>query len=218
MASSELRERRRESYETPRPEIQALVPRSARAILDLGCASGTLGAALKRRQGAYVVGVEAVAEYARDAERRLDRVVHGDVEDALEAEELGRFDCIVAADVLEHLLDPWTALSRAAALLEPNGTVVVSLPNVRYLQTFWQLGWRGSWPRHDHGLFDATHLRWFTLSDARELMEQAGLDVVQVEPRYFFLGWGLRLVRLLARTPARSFLAGQYLLLGRSRA
>jgi hypothetical protein len=47
-----LRERRRHAYENPRPEVQALVPRDAGRILDLGCASGALGAALKERQGA----------------------------------------------------------------------------------------------------------------------------------------------------------------------
>ena len=214
--ASHLREALADAYETPRPDVQALVPAGARRILDLGCASGELGAALKRRQGAEVVGIELDATYARDAERKLDRVVCADVETALAAEDgLGRFDCVIAADVLEHLVDPWTALRRAVALLEPGGSAVVSLPNVRYVLTYWRLIRGGRWPREPAGPFDATHLRWFTPLDARELLEQAGLTVERVQPNYFFSGRALTVARLLGRAGLAEFLAGQYVLLGR---
>jgi methionine biosynthesis protein MetW len=205
------------AYTGPRPEVQALVPRSARRVLDLGCATGELGAALKARQDVEVVGVEVDRDFARRAEARLDRVVAGDVEEVLSHDGLGRFDCVVAADVLEHLRDPWTALRSAAALLEPGGTVVVSLPNVRFFETFWQLGARGRWPRRDHGIFDHTHLRWFTLRDARALLEDAGLGVVEVRSLIRIRPGGSRLDRLfgwLARTPLRELFAFQFVLKG----
>ena len=219
-SATDLRDERRGGYESERPEVQALAPRDARRILDIGCSAGGLGGALKRRQGATVTGIELDEDYARDAEDVLDTVLQGDVEQVLaeRAGELGSFDLVIAADVLEHLIDPWTALRRAAELLEPGGSAIVSLPNMRYLAVFWQLAVRGRWPRHAAGLFDATHLRWFTLTDARDLLEQAGLDVVRVEPIYWVEGWALRLFRLLARTPLAPFLAGQWVLVGRKRA
>src|SRR3954452_524508 len=119
------------AYEGDRPDVQALVPAGARRVLDLGCATGALGAGLKRR-GAEVVGIEIDPGYAAAAAGRLDRVINADAEQALADEELGRFDCLVAADLLEPLVDPWLALRRAAALLEPGGTAVISLPNVRF--------------------------------------------------------------------------------------
>src|SRR4051794_3814 len=110
------------AYTGARPEVQALVPRSARRVLDLGCSSGALGAALKARQETVVIGVELDPAHAREAERWLDRVLVGDAEELLgRGTDLGRFDCVVAADVLEHLRDPWTALRRAVALLDPGG-------------------------------------------------------------------------------------------------
>jgi methionine biosynthesis protein MetW len=208
-----LRQARLVGYESPRPDVQALVPASARRILDMGCSSGALGAALKERQGAEVVGIELDEAYARDAEKRLDRVVCADLETGLE-QDLGAFDCVIAADVLEHLVDPWRVLRRATGLLEPGGAAIVSLPNVRYYRTFRELGARGRWPREPEGLFDATHLRWFTLADARELLEQAGLEVAEVDGRLFFDGWSLRIVRWLVRTPLAPFLHGQYVLRG----
>ena len=129
--------------------------------------------------------------------------------------DLGRFDCIVAADVLEHLADPWTALREACGLLEPGGTVVVSLPNVRFFEVFWELGVRGRWPRRDHGIFDATHLRWFTLRDARDLLEGAGLRVDEVRPQIRVRRGGSRLDRRfgwLARTPLSELFAFQHVL------
>jgi methionine biosynthesis protein MetW len=159
------------AYERARPEILQHVPKTARRVLDLGCATGTTGAALKQRQEVEVVGVELEPEYAREAATRLDHVITGDVETATPD---GRFDALIAADILEHLRDPWAALRRYAQQLEPGATVVVSLPNVAHWSTYAHLA-RGSWPRKAEGIFDATHLRWFALRDARELLTQAGI-------------------------------------------
>ena len=123
------------AYERARPEILAHVPRAATRVLDLGCATGTTGAALKQRQPVEVVGVEREPAYAQEAETRLDRVITADVE-ALDPQELGRFDALIAADILEHLVDPWAVLARYAALLEPGGAAVVSLPNVGHWSTY----------------------------------------------------------------------------------
>jgi 2-polyprenyl-3-methyl-5-hydroxy-6-metoxy-1,4-benzoquinol methylase len=171
------------AYERARPEILAHVPRRATRVLDLGCATGTTGAALKQRQDVEVVGVEREPAYAQEAGQRLDRVITADVE-ALDVAGLGRFDALIAADVLEHLVDPWAALRRYAALLQPGGTAVVSLPNVGHWSTYaYRRG--GTWPPKPEGIFDATHLRWFTLNDATELLAQAGLRTHAVVRR----GW-----------------------------
>jgi len=216
---------RRAAYENPRPEVQALVPREARRILDLGCSSGAVGAALKARQDAEVVGVELDPDYARDARERLDRVVEAELEalaerDDLEA-ELGRFDCLLAGDVLEHLRDPWTVLRRTAALLEPGGVAVVSLPNVRHWETFWALARHGTWPRRPEGIFDESHLRWFTLGDAYGLFTQAGLTVEAVDRQYRLVPAsperGAGVARALARTPLRPFVVFQNVIRGRRR-
>jgi methionine biosynthesis protein MetW len=190
------------AYERARPEILAHVPREARRVLDLGCATGTTGAALKRRQAVEVVGVEREPEYAREAATRLDRVVTADVE-TLDPAELGTFDALIAADILEHLVDPWAVLRRCAQTLTPGGTAIVSLPNVGHWSTYAHL-LAGSWPRKPEGIFDATHLRWFTLRDARELLAQADLETHTVVRRGWVAWRGSRadaLVPPLLRVP-----------------
>lgn len=210
-----LRARRRDAYESARGEVIERVPANARRVLDLGCASGALGVALKRRQSAEVVGVELMPEYAADADLVLDRVLCGDVAEQLRRDDLGTFDCVIAADVLEHLVDPWETLHRVAELTDPGGTLIISLPNVQYLKTFLVLA-RGRWPRDDAGLFDRTHLRWFTFADAGDMLVEAGYEVTSVEGRYWFSGRVTSpLARWLGERGLRTFLAGQMLFTAR---
>ena len=212
---ADLRAVRAAAYENARPELAKHVPVTARRVLDLGCASGALGSALKARQACEVVGVERDEAYAADAAARLDRVVTADLE-TLELGELGRFDCLVAGDVLEHLVDPWAVLRDAAALLEPGGVAVVSLPNVRFWETFWALGARGTFPRRAQGIFDATHLRWFTLADAYGLLDQAGLQVEAVDRLLRRSPEGAPMTgvasRVVSRLPGRTLLTFQHVL------
>jgi len=213
-----LRAARADAYENPRPELQRHVLAGAGRVLDLGCASGALGAALRAR-GAYVVGVENDPEYAARARERLDQVVEADLE-ALDPVPLGRFDVLVAGDVLEHLQDPWTVLRRFAGIVEPDGTVVVSLPNVRHWETIFAIAVQGRFPRRNEGVFDRTHLRWFTLHDAWSLVEQAGLRVEEVERRIRYRSVGgakeTAAARLIARVPGpRAFLAYQHIITAR---
>jgi SAM-dependent methyltransferase len=212
---SEERAARAAAYERARPEILAHVPAGARRVLDLGCATGTTGAALKARQTVHVTGIELEPAYAKEASERLDAVIEGDVETA---QPQGPFDALIAADILEHLKDPWSALRRYARLLEPHGAAVVSLPNVGHWSTYASLA-RGSWPRRPEGIFDATHLRWFTLRDARELLLQAGLEPTAVVRRGWVLHRGSRLDALvppLLRIPGlRTLFTFQYVIAAR---
>lgn len=211
-----LRERRTHGYETARADIQAHVPLSSQRILELGCSAGALGDALKRRNGANVLGVEIDAEYATAAARRLDRVVVADAQSFLAGDMPfeGPFDTLIAADTLEHLVDPWRALSHAVAWLDPGATVVVSVPNVLHWVGLLRILATRRWPRDDAGVFDRTHLRWFTQRDATELLAGAGLEVRAVQALYPGRGWRRPLSRILGSTSLRQVLAIQWIVVG----
>ena len=164
-----------------RPEVRRLVSRRARRVLDVGCAAGELGQALKRRQGAEVWGVEPNGEAAAAARRALDRVLEGTIEDALCALPQGHFDSIVAADVMEHLVDPERVLRELSGKLTPSGEVIVSLPNVRHWSVLQEL-LGGSWEYRDAGILDRTHLRFFTRKSALALFEKTGYAVTGTTP------------------------------------
>jgi 2-polyprenyl-3-methyl-5-hydroxy-6-metoxy-1,4-benzoquinol methylase len=156
------------------------VPPGART-LDVGCATGYLAAGLAAR-GCAVVGVEAdpPAAATAAASGAFERVLTGDVEAAecrAELRTLAPFRGLVCGDVLEHLRDPWGALAFLATLLAPNGRAAVSVPNAAHWTARRAL-LCGHFPYAEHGLFDRTHLRFFTRASARALVAGAGLRVV----------------------------------------
>ena len=151
-----------------RPEVLALVPETARAVLDIGCGAGRLGEALKARQQAEVVGVELNPAAAQSARQRLDQVFVGDVE-ALELPfSPGRFDAIVCGDILEHLREPERLLRHARAWLAPDGALIASIPNVRHHSVVRSV-LEGNWTYESAGLLDRTHLRFFTRREIEKL-------------------------------------------------
>jgi 2-polyprenyl-3-methyl-5-hydroxy-6-metoxy-1,4-benzoquinol methylase len=194
------------AYTTPRPDVAALVPAQARRILDVGCSNGALGRSLMAQvDGREVGGIEAGASYAAAAREVLSFVVEGDLNvlDWDQALAGRRFDCIVFADVLEHLADPRACLRQARAHLAPGGCVVLSVPNIRHLSALRAIFLQGRFPLRERGIFDRTHLRWFTIGDARALLAETGLTVSAMGQS---LRWGDsgggRANRLLNRLPA----------------
>jgi GT2 family glycosyltransferase/SAM-dependent methyltransferase len=166
-------------YEHERPELLEVVPQHAARVLDVGCAGGRLGEQIKRRQAALVWGIEVVEAAAQRAARRLDRVWNTSVETALLDIPEDTFDCIITADVLEHLVDPWTVLASLRRRLVRGGTLVASIPNVGHWNVIRDL-LEGTWRYTSEGLLDRTHLRFFTRKSIRELFWTAGLTIKEL--------------------------------------
>lgn len=119
-----------------RPAMLALAGDVAsRSILDAGCGSGSLSAALHDR-GATVTGLDASAGMVDLAKRRLSPAVEfhvADLNDLLPFDD-GRFDDVVASLVL-HYIEDWTpALTEMRRVLRPGGRLFASIdhPIVAY--------------------------------------------------------------------------------------
>lgn len=209
-------ETRFSSYNSPRYDVVDMVPADAAAILELGCSSGATGRLIKERQSALLVGIEQDRGFAEAAAGTFDRVVVADLNESDWAQALdSQFECIIAADVLEHLSDPWSTLQLASRLLTADGRVVISVPNVRHLYNIFQLSC-GRWPYRSRGLHDETHLRFFTLRELDALCAIAGLRIERVHRNYRLLDWdgpGDWLARLAGLTPLRDLFAYQYVVL-----
>jgi GT2 family glycosyltransferase/2-polyprenyl-3-methyl-5-hydroxy-6-metoxy-1,4-benzoquinol methylase len=163
-------------YGYSRPEVAALIPQESRFVVDVGCGAGALGRSLKAaRPDLQVRGIEPVAAQAQRARKVLDDVHVGGLEAGL-PESWPQPDCVVFADVLEHVVDPWGALRVWREALKPGGTVVISLPNASHREVMVELA-RGRLRYKDAGVLDRTHLRFFTRDTAVELLEQAGFKI-----------------------------------------
>ncbi len=162
------------------------IPLTSKTVLEVGCGSGALGAAFKQRQPKVrYLGIEAMAQPAAEARQVLDHVVQGDVEDpSLNVPTCAPLDCLIYGDVLEHLRDPWTCLKRQSQLLSDDGVLLACIPNVQHWSVLLEL-LNGHWPLRDEGLFDRTHLRWFTRNGIEAMIQEAGLHLHDWHPRIF---------------------------------
>lgn len=191
-------------FDRDRPEVAALVPLGSGRVLDVGCSAGGLGRRLLAEGRASVVhGIEQHPEAVAAAAAVLDEVIDLDLENQDLAEVLraraSTYDVLVAADVLEHLRDPWGALRDLVSVLRPGGLVVASIPNVRVASVVVPLLVQGRFEYRDRGVLDRTHLRFFTRSSARSLLEGAGLtvDTVDRSVAWWRTGWKATAGRLL---------------------
>lgn len=151
-----------------------------RRVLELGPAAGHMTRVLRDR-GCSVVGIEVDPEMADLAAEFSERVIVGNLDQLDFDAELGsdRFDVIIAADVLEHLADPLSALRRLRSFLAPDGYFVISLPNVAHGSVRLAL-LQGHFNYQDVGLLDTTHLRFFTRESIGRLMDDADLAIAEV--------------------------------------
>lgn len=158
--------------------IQGVKPQGLK-ILEVGCSSGYMGQYL-RRQGHRVFGVEPSVSAAAVAAQHLDGVHAGTLDDYCQATVDRRtFDAVTLVDVLEHMADPADALRQCQALLNPNGHLVVSVPNVTHGSIRAML-LSGRWEYQDFGILDRTHLRFFARKNLIDLFNAQAFGIVEL--------------------------------------
>lgn len=160
-----------------------LVPPGSR-VLDVGCAAGGFGLALRELKGCEVVGVDLNADDIAVAATRLDHAVVADATDPAALGPLGSFDVIILADVLEHLPDPRAALRDAIRpRLRPSGVIVYSIPNMAHVSVRLDV-LAGRFAYTDLGLLDRTHLHFYDRTEVRDLFARSGLRIVSERPLF----------------------------------
>lgn len=166
-----------EVYENVNPRILELYAGEG-VVLDVGCGSGALGAALKRvNPAAEVHGWDLSPQAGERARQRLDAFHCVDL-DAGPLPELSRpYQLVILGDVLEHLKRPDLLLVSLKRYLAPGGKLIVSVPNIANFGIRWRL-LLGRFDYTETGIMDRTHLRFFTCRTIDELAERAGYRVV----------------------------------------
>lgn len=174
-------------HEAHNPDLLALMPVGARAIVEVGCGSGALAREFKvLNPGCDYLGIDISEDYAALARRHCDTVMAMNIDQAAEPffDRQRNRDCWVFGDCLEHLKDPWRVLELIRWVIPESGCVAACIPNAQH----WSLQARlalGEWRYEDAGLLDRTHLRFFTRKTIVELFEAAGFRVDQMRARVF---------------------------------
>jgi 2-polyprenyl-3-methyl-5-hydroxy-6-metoxy-1,4-benzoquinol methylase len=195
-----------------RREIQPLLPKFATNILEIGAASGqTLRWTKTIYPNAKTTGVEISEAMAGELRNNADIAIIGNIDDCLP--QLKRYDLILLLDVLEHLVDSTKVLRNLRQLLDANGHVIVSVPNIAHLSVTIPLLFRRQFTYQDAGVMDRTHLRFFVEDTAVKLLNDADLKVT----RGLISGLHGYKARMLYRASfgmLRHHLAKQYIMLG----
>ncbi|MEK7570689.1 MAG: class I SAM-dependent methyltransferase [Patescibacteria group bacterium] len=151
--------------------------------LDVGCWTGNLGKFLKEKKDCIVDGIDVADEPLQKAKKNGYRETYkiNLNNDPLRLDQLKKYDVIIFADVLEHLVNPPAILSQMKKKLKTDGTVIISLPNVAFLLNRLLLLF-GKWDYREFGTLDKTHLRFYTIDSVQKMVESAGFTVTKVKP------------------------------------
>lgn len=210
------------AYVGQRKDIVAFVPSGAKRVLDIGCSVGMLGRSIKKQRAAEVVGIEVNREMANVALKKLDKVLVHDVEKIKLSEHFcpKYFDCIILADILEHLREPWNVLKGTYDILADSGVLIASMPNVRHYSTIISLVLKGYWPCRERGIHDKTHLRFFTLRNIKDLFDYGRFQITEVHRKYRIIEKPHpynKYSEYFALPMIRDFLTFQYIVLAKKR-
>nr|AGC71603.1 hypothetical protein [uncultured bacterium A1Q1_fos_1053] len=146
-------------------------------ILDAGCSDGQFGQ-LVRDKGHTVTGIDIVKHDG--VAERLDSFVETDLNSPLPAELHGKFNVVVAADIIEHVADPARLVIDLKATLAESGRIYLSVPNVSHWYPRSRIA-LGRFDYDERGPLDRTHLRFFTRRTLERLIRECGLQILTRE-------------------------------------
>lgn len=168
-------------YQNNREDMLKYIPEGTKKTLEFGCGFGEFSALIKKNFSSETWAVEIDKEAAREAAKKLDKVINADAVEALKEIPDSYFDCIIFLDILEHLVDPYSLLYVVKTKLTDEGVIVASIPNVRFYRNMVNFLVHGDWDYKDKGILDKTHLRFFTYKSIMKMFSQLGFEVLVIE-------------------------------------
>lgn len=150
-------------------------------VLDVGCACGDLGVALKEHRNATIFGLEynqgsidialETGAYEEIHQFNLDDITENSF-----PQYKGKFDYVVCGDVLEHLRNPMYSLNILKSYLKEDGRIIASIPNVAHMSIKSNL-LVNDFTYTPLGLLDETHIHLFTHKSIATGLTSIGLQI-----------------------------------------
>jgi 2-polyprenyl-3-methyl-5-hydroxy-6-metoxy-1,4-benzoquinol methylase len=206
-------------FTNKRAEVAEFLPPSLDSlrVLEIGCGAGVFRSNFAS-VGEYW-GVEVNPQAADQAAGLIDKVLEGTYRDVCDQLPEEYFDCVICADVIEHMDDEIWFLQHIKTKMRKNGILVGSIPNVRYVSNLVRLLIQKDWRYVDAGILDRTHLRFFTckslLRTFREtrwkIDEFRGINPISIDSSSFvkfFISLGLVALTFFVGRDSRCFQFG----------
>ena len=208
-----------------RMDIISLIPVDPeQKILEIGAGAGNTLLYIKENGMAKeVMGIELMGIPSSNQKHPLiDKFQIANIEqENIQAQE-EYFDVIICADVLEHLVDPWSVVDKLSRFLKKDGLLIVSMPNIREWKTLGKVVFQGNFKyQTTGGIMDKTHLRFFCKKDIYQLLNTPNLSTFYCQPNFMLKvvpeGKKRRIINLLTFRLFEDFLAIQYLFIARKK-
>jgi 2-polyprenyl-3-methyl-5-hydroxy-6-metoxy-1,4-benzoquinol methylase len=165
-----------------RHDLIALIDKNEKGlrVLEIGAAYGETLFYLKNLGVASeAIGIDIFEDTANKANYKpIDRFIFENIETADFPEYYGSFDLILLPDVLEHLIDPKKVLHKVYKYLKDDGTIIVSMPNIRHYSALKKIFFNGDFSYEESGIFDSTHMRFYCRKNIKQLLENSGFKTL----------------------------------------
>lgn len=150
-------------------------------ILDIGCYQGDLlNSLLIYYKKCYLIGLDS-NYFITENQEKIKFIRHDfNNSEKLESLKIPKCDVIILGDILEHLVNPLKSLQAIKKIRNRNSRVFISIPNSGH----WYFRLKvlfGKFEYEKNGLFDETHLRFYTLNTAKELISKSNLEIICID-------------------------------------
>ncbi len=152
-------------------------------VLEIGAGPGSITKLLAGVSNCRVTALDIDAESIRKIAPICEQAYQADLNDPAWPSILkndGKFEVLVAADVLEHVYEPLVVLNGMKGLLDKDGCMVISLPHVGHSVIHACL-FDEDFEYHNFGLLDRTHIRFFGIKNIQKLFEDADMKIIHAE-------------------------------------
>ena len=167
-------------YSQSRSEMMKFLPPNFTNVLEIGCGQGEFGKLVKQTYKTNYTGIDANPVAAVVAKENLDFVLIGDAFEQIEALPNHSFDLLICNDILEHLATPEILLQKVRIKMKPDASLVCSIPNFRVLNNLIHILLKKDFKYTNDDILDKTHLRFFTKKSIIRLLNDNGLNIIEI--------------------------------------
>lgn len=148
-------------------------------ILDIGIGAGILGRWFSSKDY-EICGIEPNPIWAREAKEYYKDIFIGTLEET-PTDFFQDVDVVVCGDVLEHMADPKSTLKMVVSIHKKGTVFIISVPNIANIWVRLNLLF-GKFDYTERGILDKTHIKFFTKKSLKSMLEESGLDNIEIIP------------------------------------
>lgn len=167
--------------------LSLLLQSKPASVIEVGCMRGTLAKEyLSQEKNCIWTGVDIDSDNVIEARNFCTHSILGNIEnmDLFSIPNIEGVECWIFGDVLEHLRDPWALLDKIKNISNSPKKVIACIPNSQH----WSFQVRvnaGMFDYQDDGLFDRTHIRFFSRETMIKMFTNAGFEIQSMHSRNF---------------------------------